>query len=166
MIVCHGWPCTSSCREGIIYELFTCMSFSCGELKYKICGNWPRVGFVPLKLKEHEVKLNIVPSGPINYKKKICKMHENKKITWEMMSNHCVLDTMDRFLQFCPKIRKPFFILNKWNMRQYAKKSKFWFEMVKTSNWVKIDIFKSKFYWFRRKQMPYNFLTKFGNSGS
>ena len=123
MIVCHGWPCTSSCREGIIYELFTCMSFSCGELKYKICGNWPRVGFVPLKLKEHEVKLNIVPSGPINYKKKICKMHENKKITWEMMSNHCVLDTMDRFLQFCPKIRKPFFILNKWNMSQYAKKT-------------------------------------------
>ena len=69
MIVCHGWPC----RKGIIYELFTCMSFSCGELKYKICGNWPRVGFVPLKLKEHEVKLNIVPSGPINYKKKVCK---------------------------------------------------------------------------------------------
>ena len=43
----------------------SCTSLSWGELKYKIWGNWPRVGFVPLKLKEHEVKLNVVPSGPL-----------------------------------------------------------------------------------------------------
>jgi hypothetical protein len=33
-------------------------------LKYRTCGIWPRVGFVPLKLSEHDVKVNVVPSGP------------------------------------------------------------------------------------------------------
>ena len=39
--------------------------FSCGVLKYKICGIWPLVGFVPLKLNEHDVNVKVVPSGPL-----------------------------------------------------------------------------------------------------